>query len=660
MDTQTGEKIRHQSMTQKIQKNKPAKAVKQVEAGKPGWNSLAVYALMLVALVAIAFAGAVSNQFLRWDDHLYVTENQFILAPTFAHFWDLSRQVVAANYHPLTMWSMWLNARLFGLGPQSFIVVNIALHALNVALVLYWVWLLSGKKRMVALGTALLFALHPMRVESVAWISERKDVLYMCFLLAGCIAYWFYVDNGNRRNLWLALGLMLLSCLSKAVAVVFPILCLLMDYWAQRKWSVKLLLEKIPMFGLSLLIGLLAIAAQSGQDFGGFLQVTYKQGTALSVRYSFFQNLCFAGYSLLMYAVKTVWPFGLSPIYPYPPEGRESNPVYWLGFLFGLALLGLTALAVWKKWRSAAFFMLFFWATIILVLRFYSIGAVLMADRYLYLPSVAIFGGVVYGFSKYADKSKTSLNLLIGVLGVLTLFWTVRTRAQVKVWANDETLWGAVLESFPENDQARDALGNYLGRKGRIEEAIAQFEKAIGDGCKMPDAFGGLASAYSYKAQSAGANPVLQNQYRQKAQQLYDQAFVLDPENGGRYYDRALSRYEYNPEAALLDLEQATKYEPKKKAAHDLLRGLTLINLKRNPEAIAALGLSIQAMEALPPLARAPNHAQQLYLAYLNRGIARFNAGDQSGGISDVKRAITFAPGDPEAQKVLEGFQQGQ
>jgi tetratricopeptide (TPR) repeat protein len=644
-------------MTQKIQKNKPVSAAKPVVAGQTGWSSLAPYALLVVALVAVAFSGALSNQFLRWDDHLYVTENEFILAPTFAHFADLFRQVVAANYHPLTMWSMWLNARLFGLGPQSFIVVNIVLHALNAVLVLYWVWLLSGKRLMVALGTALLFALHPMRVESVAWVSERKDVLYMCFLLAGCIAYWFYADKGNRRYLWLAFGLMLLSCLSKAVAVVFPVLCLLMDYRAQRKWSVALLLEKAPMFALSLLIGLLAIAAQSGHDFGGFLQVTYKQGTALSVHYSFFQNLCFAGYSLMEYAAKTIWPVGLSPLYPYPPEGKESNPIYLVGFLFGLALIGLTAWVVWKKRRNASFFMLFFWVTIFLVLRFYSIGSVLLADRYLYLPSVAVFGGLALGFSKYTEQSKTSLRIYIGVIALLAIFWIVRTRAQVKVWANDETLWGAVLESFPENDQARDALGNYLGRKGRMDEAIAQFEKAISDGCKMPDAFGGLASAYSFKAQSAGANPVLQNQYRQKAQQLYDRAFALDPENGGRYYDRALSRYEYNPEAALADLENATKYEPKKKATHDLLRGLTLINLKRDQEAISALGMSIQAMEAIPTPMRAPTQAQQLYLAYLNRGIARYNSGDQAGGVSDVKRAGTFAPGDLEVQKVLDGFQ---
>ncbi|MEI6411397.1 MAG: tetratricopeptide repeat-containing protein [Bacteroidota bacterium] len=646
-------------MTQKIQKNKPAKPSKQNEARQTGWSSLLPYALLLVALVAIAFSGALSNQFLRWDDHLYVTENEFILTPTFAHLGDLFRQVVAANYHPLTMWSMWLNARLFGLGPQSFIGVNIALHALNAVLVFYWVWLLSGKRLIIALSTAVLFAVHPMRVESVAWISERKDVLYMCFLLAGCIAYWFFTEKGNRRYLWLAFGFMLLSCLSKAVAVVFPLLCLLMDYWKQRTWSLKLLLEKAPMFALSLLIGLLAIAAQSGNDFGGFLHFSNKQSTALSVHYSFFQNLCFAGYSLMVYAAKTIWPFGLSPLYPYPPEGREANPIYLVGFLFGLALVGLTAWFVWKKRRNASFFMLFFWATILLVLRFYSIGAVLLADRYLYLPCIAIFGGLAFGFSNYADKSKTLLRIYIAVVAALALFWVVRTRAQVKVWANDETLWGAVLESFPENDQARDALGNYLGRKGRIDEAIAQFEKAISDGCKMPDTFGGLASAYSVKAQAASANQSTQDQLRQKAQHLYDQAFALDAENGGRYYDRALSRYDYNPEAALRDLENATQYEPAKKAKHDLLRGLCLINLNRNAEAATILSTAIQALEATPLQKRTAEFTQQLYVAYLNKGIARNTIGDQSGGISDVKHAMELSPGNPEPQRVLERLVNG-
>jgi hypothetical protein len=214
------------------------------------WFLLALGALLMAVLAA--FGSAFGHEFVSWDDHVYVYENPMVLNPTAANFKAFGTQVVSLNYHPLTMWSLWLNSAMFGAGAKSFIVTNVLIHWLNAGLLCWLVWLLTSRQyRSVALLTALLFAIHPLRAESVVWVSERKDVLYVFFFLAGLISYWRYLETQRSTKLWIALIFMLLSCLSKGVAVVFPLVCLLLDYWHGRRLEAKMVLEKIPLFALS-------------------------------------------------------------------------------------------------------------------------------------------------------------------------------------------------------------------------------------------------------------------------------------------------------------------------------------------------------------------------------------------------------------------------
>jgi protein O-mannosyl-transferase len=294
---------------------------------------------ILVVSVFIAFSGGFNNEFVNWDDQNYVYQNPIVKNPN-GHWGTAWSSHVALNYHPLTMTSLMINSALFGIeSARSYIVTNTIIHLFNVLLVFWFVLLLlknktkillpkAGKPLFVAFVTALLFAIHPMRVESVIWVSERKDVLYSFFFLAACINYLKYLDaEKNRKYLIYSFFLFLASCLSKGQAVVLPIVFLLLDYWRDRKFERNVFVEKIPFLALSLLFGLIAVSVQGGGNFYGLLHVEGIAGTAMNVapKGSIFSNILYAGYGFMMYCYHLIFPFKLSSLYPYrAPE--ESHP----------------------------------------------------------------------------------------------------------------------------------------------------------------------------------------------------------------------------------------------------------------------------------------------------------------------------------------------
>ena len=213
-------------------------------------------ALLTVAVLA-AFSSGFGNTFVDWDDPDYVTENDLVQSPTRAGLPALLKTPVAFNYHPLTMLSLAADAALFGPGATSFIVTNTVLHLLNTLMVFALAYGLSRRDLWVATIAALIWGLHPMHVESVMWVSERKDVLYAFFFLLACLAYLRFRLTHERPWLVAVFGLFVLSCLSKAMAVVLPVVLLTIDYWQGRRLiSRSTLLEKAPF-----LHGTTAIAA---------------------------------------------------------------------------------------------------------------------------------------------------------------------------------------------------------------------------------------------------------------------------------------------------------------------------------------------------------------------------------------------------------------
>jgi len=625
----------------------------------------------LFAAIMVAFSGSFGHEFVSWDDHVYVYENPQILNPTAASFKAFGSQVVSLNYHPLTMWSLWLNSAMFGAGAKSFIVTNVLIHWLNAGLLCWLVWLLSGRKyRSVALLTALLFAIHPLRAESVVWVSERKDVLYVFFFLAGCIAYWRYLETQRSTKLWIALGLMLLSCLSKGVAVVFPLVCLLMDYWHGRKFDIRWMLEKIPMFALSLLFGLIALDVQRGGDFHGLLTLSTEKSKALSTIFGFDQKLLFAGYGYMMYFVKTFLPLNLCTFYPYPTEVQLRGGIYIGGAVFMLSTL---ALAVWsvyppKPFRQnlvggdvqgrrrasiTAFGFGWVFATVILVLQFVSVGVVIMADRYFYLPSAGVFFMLTYAAEVYLLKNKPALrNIWWAVIGLFAIWCIWLSRAQTQTWKNSETLWQQVLRFYPNEDQALESLANWYGKVNRVPEAELMLERAVQDGCTRPNVFSALANCIAIKA-GASKDTAAQRTLRDRAFSLYAQSIALNPNNADTYFNRAFTALTVYPERALADLDTASMLAPHKALQFKQMRSSVLNNLKRYAEAERALTEVIETMEKSPQMLKIVEEKQRYADAYLERAVSKFNNGNRPGGLADAEKSVSIAPQNQRAVSLL-------
>lgn len=605
----------------------------------------------LLAVILAAFGSAFGHDFVSWDDHVYVYENPLVLNPTGASFRAFATQVVSLNYHPLTMWSLWMNSALFGTGAKSFIVTNVLLHWGNAALLCWLVWLLTGRQyRSVAIFTALLFAIHPLRAESVVWVSERKDVLYVFFFLAGLISYWQYLDSQRKSKLWLALLLMLLSCLSKGVAVVFPLACLLLDYWHGRKFSMAWIVEKLPMFALSLLFGLIALDVQKGGDFHGLLTLPGDKTKALSSVFGLDKKILFAGYGYMMYFVKTLLPLKLCTFYPYPTEVDLKGPQYIGGTLFMLTTI---AVAVWsmRKTRVLAFGFGWILATVLLVLQFISVGVVIMADRYFYLPSAGLFFMLTYAVEVYVVQNKPGLrNAWWAVLALFAAWCLWLSRAQTSTWKNSETLWQQVLKYYPNEDQAMESLANWYGKENRVPEAEQMLERAVADGCTRPNVYSALANCIAIKAGTAKDSSTHRS-LLDRAFSLYDQSIALNPKNADTYFNRAFTALSVNPERTLADLDTAITLAPHKALQFKQMKGTAYNSLKRYAEAETVLNEVIATMEKMP--LRSAEEKQKLSDAYVERSVSKFNNGNRPGGLADAEKSVSIMPQNQRAANLL-------
>ncbi|WP_421797973.1 tetratricopeptide repeat protein [Haliscomenobacter sp.] len=593
---------------------------------------------LLAVWVFIAYSRALDNQFVDWDDPTYVTENPYLNPATSENLNVLMRSVVSLNYHPLTMATLWWNAANSGIeSARSYIAFNIIFHVINTALVFFFALALSKRNALIALVTALGFGLHPMHVESVAWVSERKDVLYVFFFLLAALAYLKHLDKGKIGLWWgLALIAFLLSCLSKAMAVSLVPILFLLDYWQGRKLlSVGNILEKIPFIALAILFGLIALDVQDGGSFyGAFGMVEKNDALADFEVFSFFQRLKFAGYGFMMYIVKLFLPFNLSAFYPYPnldvvKQGNESG-VYLLGLVFTIAV------GAWSLWNARKnkiylFGFGFYLFSIALVLQVISVGAVIMADRYTYLPYVGLFFMLGYGLDALIRKVPSSKYVLWGVIAGLNVFFMLRTRAQVDIWQNHDTLWTNVIKLYPNAGEPRKIRGHYYGKTGRIDLAIADFEAALRNNFQNVSIYEGLGNAYGTQGQV------------DKAVSMFNEALKLDSNNVSVRYNRSIALLNKNPQAAITDLNFVIKNSLLEKAANYGARGYAYLLTGNYPAAQAdySKAISLDAQD--------PYH-------FFNRGQAKQMQGDNAGAITDYQAALKLKPGMPEVVEKLKGL----
>lgn len=459
---------------------KPLKKVpKKASSTMPqpsGWIWLAA----ILAITFIIFLPALQNGFTNWDDVLYVTSNPLLKSLNADGLKAIFSTPVVSNYHPLTILSLALNYQFAELNPMSYHLTSVLLHVINTGLVFWFIWLLSSGNRWVSALVALLFGIHPMHVESVAWISERKDLLYTLFYVGAMSAYVKYVRIRQTKYLIFATALGVISLLCKPAAIVLPLSLLAIDYYLKRDWNWSWVIEKIPMFILS---GILAYAT---------LAIQVKRAVASVELYGVLDRICFAGYGVIWYLVKLIVPYPLSALHPFP---KELNAYYYLATAASLA--GVAFLLLKVRNRNYLFGFSFYLINLILVLQLISVGNAVVAERYTYVPHIGIFfmlamevtGALKSNLSKYKW-------IIIALAGAWIAVLAYLTYTRISVWNNSQTLWENVLEQYPESPRAWTNKGLDLYDQQQWPEVIAHLSKALETDPNYADALEWRSRAY--------------------------------------------------------------------------------------------------------------------------------------------------------------------
>jgi tetratricopeptide (TPR) repeat protein len=641
-------------------------------------------AAAVALLTLLVYLRALRNQFVNWDDDRYIFENLHIRSIGMEFFRWAFFDFHASNWHPLTWISHALDYALWGLNPLGHHLTSIILHAVNTALVVLLAErlfkiasiseaengppaFLSDRTVLIAAGiTALLFGLHPVHVESVAWIMERKDLLCALFFLLSIMAYLSYAEGvtledkgkgtGGRRSvkrLYLAtLGLFLLALLSKPMAVTLPAVLLILDWHPLGRvrsfrtvWAV--VVEKLPFIALSIASSVITIAAQRSGGAVSSLDVV-----PLSTR------LLVAAKALAAYLGKMLLPLDLIPFYPYPRNVSLASWEYLLAF--GL-VCGVTAVCVIVARRRKAWLSVwgYYVVTLVPVLGIIQVGGQSMADRYTYLPSLSplmIVGATAAWLAaklkdlRHLDEYRSFVALAL-IVAVPLSYATVR---QIDIWHDSISLWNRVLDKEPEVHIAYVNRGIAYMKLGQLDKALGDFNKVISF---RPDAkafyhralvftkLNLLPQAISDYSLAVGVNPSYYDAYNNRGvifqgQGRYDEALAdynaaiaLRPSNFQAYVNRGLVLERVGQiDSALADFDRAVALNPRNPEGY-YNRGLLLFDRYGQPDrALADFGQAIKLNPGDPD-------------AYYHRGRVLTAMVQYANAIADFDRAIALDPG---------------
>ena len=440
-----------------------------------GRRRSALLCLLLVLLTLAFYNPVLHNGFTNLDDEIYVLHNTHVRAGL---TWNTVKWAfttyTAGNWHPLTWLSHALDCQVFKLNPAGHHYVNVLLHAGN-AILLFLLLVRATGLTWPSFMVAALFALHPVNVESVAWASERKNVLSMIFFLLALHAYGWYVRRESVRRYAVVAAVFALGLMAKSEIITLPFVLLLWDYWPLRRMfgtlSIEnplgtpvprsfsfLLLEKIPLLLLSAGSALVTVLAQRASDAvrGGFNRVRFGNAAIAYVRY----------------LGKAFWPTRLAVLYPYRGHSLPTWEILCSVFL----LLLLTA-AVLRFHNRRYLVVGWFWflGTLVPVIGIVEVGMQAMADRYAYLPYIGLFIAVVWGIAEWVRERSTPAMYLVMPAVLVLIALGLLTRHQISYWYDGETLWRHTLSVTERNTVAHDGLAYALMEKGRVEDAIAEF-----------------------------------------------------------------------------------------------------------------------------------------------------------------------------------------
>lgn len=465
--------------------------------------------LLAAGITFLVYLPSLNNGFVNWDDNEYIYQNPNIQSLHPAFFKWVSTAVVSAHWHPLTMLSYALDYAVWGLNPLGYHLTNIILHALNTLLV----FVLAS--RLIKCGTrlssftshpsylipsfitALLFGIHPLHVESVAWVSERKDVLYAFFFLLSLIYYLRYISSTqrDRTHYHFSLAFFALSLLSKPMAVSLPAVLLILDYYPLKRLKVdslnglrKIFVEKAPFFLLSILSAAVTISAQ------------YSGGALVKIEATPIVMRCaVALHAYIFYLIKTILPQHLVPHYPFPTF------ITLLSFEYLFPMIVFTAATVYSLKslkRNNLFSAAWLYHTITLfpVIGVFQVGNLSAADRYMYLPIIGpiliISLGVSYLLAWFSSK-RACKGTTIFFLVLISAGLAVKTVKQISIWRDSITLWTYTINTLPDTSYTAylsRGIANY--DSGNALKAIKDYDMAIKLNPEYVEAYNNRGAAY--------------------------------------------------------------------------------------------------------------------------------------------------------------------
>jgi Flp pilus assembly protein TadD len=418
----------------------------------------------LVALTILAYQPA-WHAGMIWDDNAHLTAPELRSLHGLARIW--TQLGATQQYYPLIHTVFWVEHRLWGDATAAYHWVNILLHAASALLL---VKVLRRLKIPGAWLAAALFALHPVEVESVAWISELKNTLSGLFYLSAALAYLAFDDTRGGRNYVISLGLFLLGLLCKTVIASLPAALLLLFWWQRGKLSWKRdVLPLIPFFGAGLGAGLLT----------AWVERKFIGAEGSEFHFTMIQRCLIAGRAIWFYLGKLVWPADMAFVYPR----WQINPGAWWQFLFPAAALLLSGVLIWRRWRGALAGWLFFVGTLFPALGFFNVYPFrysFVADHFQYLASLGpltLFAAGLTAMPGLLWKRRPFLEPML--CAALLLVLATLTWNQCRMYANAETLWQTTLRLNPDSWLAHMGQGHILGDKGQMDEALLEFRKAV-------------------------------------------------------------------------------------------------------------------------------------------------------------------------------------
>ena len=523
--------------------------------------------LALAILTVITFWQLKDCGFINLDDNIYVYENAYVQSGMNANsigqaFSFSSELAKVGHWHPVTWLSLMLDYQIFGLNPQGFHLMNLLFHVMNTTL-LFLILHRMTKKLWPSAFVAALFAIHPLHVESVAWITERKDVLSTFFWMLTMGAYSYYVEHPGFRRYSLVLLFFILGLMAKPMLVTLPFVLLLLDYWPLRrfleikpdhkiqpeevkkpadpeyKWSLiyPLLWEKVPLFVLAILSSIVTyVAAQSAGAVHSIdvIPLGVRMGNAFV--------------SYIAYIGKMIWPSNLAIFYPHP-EGL----ILWqvLGSVF--LLIVITLIVIWRAKRSPYLATGWLWyiGTLVPVIGIVQVGSQSMADRYTYIPLIGLFIMVAWGVPELLKKWNHRKEILLASSALSILCLSIITWTQVGYWQNSITLFDHTLKVTDNNWLAYTSRGTAYNYLGNYKQAIEDYGRAIEINPRLAEAYYNRGKTYHGLGN-----------YKQAIED-YSRALEIKPGLAEVFINRGVAYYNLgNYKQAIEDYDRAIEIKP--------------------------------------------------------------------------------------------------